>query len=90
MSIYRFPDPPELRSLSPADTAAYRRWAAELNATLNRMASQMGGAANGAPFWAVSVSTYPTRSLAPTATTDDVRNALGTLLVDLKAKGVIG
>lgn len=90
MSIYRFPDPPDLRSLTPADAQAYRRWASELNRSLSLMASQLGGAANGPPFWNVSVGTYPTRTLTPAATAAQVRDALGTLLVDLKAKGVIG
>ena len=90
MSIYRFPDPPELRSLSPGDAQAYRRWASELNRSLSLMAAQLGGAANGPPFWDVSVGSYPTRTLTPTASHSDLRAALGTLLVDLKAKGVIG
>jgi hypothetical protein len=90
VSVYRFPDPPELRSLSAEDALAYRRWASELNRSLALLASRFG-AANGAPLWGVSApAAYPYRTLTTTATTAEVRDALGTLLVDLKAKGVIG
>ena len=85
---YRFPDPPNLSSLSPADAQAFRRWAAELNRTLNLMASQMG-AANSTPFWIVTGLPYPERNLNSSSTTSDVRAALATLVVDLQGKGTI-
>ena len=88
MSAVRFPDPPRLTSLSPADTQAFRNWAAELNRALSLIAAQLGSS-NRSPFWDVSVSVYPTRTLPLGATTDQLQETLGTLILDLKGKGVV-
>ncbi len=86
----RFPDPPSLASLSPADATKLRQWAAELNRSLALLASTLS-AANGPPSWDVQTpAAYPYRTLTTAATAAEVRDALGTLLVDLKGKGVIG
>ena len=88
MTAIRFPDPPRLESLSPADEQAFRRWAAELNRTLSLISAQLS-AANRTPFWDVSVSVYPSRTLPLGATAAQLQNALGTLVLDLKGKGLV-
>jgi hypothetical protein len=88
VSAVRFPDPPRLTSLSPADTTAFRNWASELNRALALVASQLS-AANRSPFWDVSVSVYPTRTLPLGATAAQIQDSLGTLILDLKGKGVV-
>jgi hypothetical protein len=85
----RLPEPPVLASLSAEDDLAFRRWAAELNRQITVIMQRMT-AANGLPLWNVPTpSNYPHRTLQPGHGTPEIRDALGTLLVDLKAKGII-
>ncbi len=86
--MIRMPDPPELPSLSPEDAEALRLWASRVNQQVELLARNMT-AANTSPFWAVAPTVYPARTLGASPTLSQLSDAFGTLVKDLKAKGVI-
>ena len=86
--MIRMPDPPTLASLSPEDAEELRLWAARVNQQVERLA-QAVVAANTSPFWTVAPTVYPARTLGASPTLAQLSDSFGTLVKDLKAKGVI-
>lgn len=86
--IFRLPDPPNFSSLSPDDATAMRRWMSEINRQLTTLLGTPQ-AANREPFWQVSVSVYPSRTLSSSSTLGEAIDAVGTLVKDLKDKGIV-
>lgn len=86
--MIRMPDPPNLPSLSPEDAEEFRAWAARVNEQVAILARAMV-AANTSPFWTVAPTVYPARTLAATPTLQQLSDSFGTLVKDLKSKGVI-
>ena len=86
--MIRMPDPPTLASLSPEDAEELRLWAARVNQQVERLAGAIV-AANTSPFWAVAPTVYPSRTLGASPTLAELSDSFGTLVKDLKAKGVI-
>lgn len=84
-----YPEFPALSALSKEDQARIASWwAAFMNEIYKRDAAVIAGAANGKPFWSLShVSVNRTYDVSG-ATLAQTANALGTLLSDLKNKGV--
>lgn len=86
--IFRLPEPPNLSGLSNQDATALRRWMSEVNRQLTALLGTPQ-AANREPFWQVSVSVYPSRTLTPSSTLGQTIDVVGTLVKDLKDKGIV-
>lgn len=90
MTTFNAPRFPALSSLSPEDARALADWANELEREiLFRLDGVAEGSANLSPFWSVSVSGYPNRTLPAGASTAQIVDVVGTLVRDLKGKGIV-
>jgi hypothetical protein len=91
MAYVRYPDLPELPSLSRSDEAALTFWYSELQRALEqRDARTFFGAINVSAF-DTSASTTPNRSfvISTSAGVTATYDMLTTLIRDLRAKGIV-